>query len=98
MGGRCVTGAAPSFIAWQACGPIATTWARQTLSSAPSAAPSGRSATRRWAVPRYLLDTDVIIEWLRRSAPIVAWLDAHDAAGDLLACTPVTIAELYAGV
>jgi predicted nucleic acid-binding protein len=49
-------------------------------------------------VPRYLLDTDVIIEWLRRAAPVVTWLDDRDAAGDLLACTPITLAELYAGL
>jgi predicted nucleic acid-binding protein len=49
-------------------------------------------------VPRYLLDTDVIIEWLRQDPDVVAWLDACDGAGDLLACTPVTIAELYAGL
>ena len=49
-------------------------------------------------VPRYLLDTDIVIEWLRRDEGIVAWLDARDAAGDLLACTPVTVAELYAGL
>lgn len=47
---------------------------------------------------RYLLDSDVIIEWLRRNEPIVAWLKEHDAAGDFLACTPVNVAEIYAGL
>ena len=47
---------------------------------------------------RYLLDTDVIIEWLRRNARVVAWLEATDAAGDFLACTPISVTELYAGM
>ncbi len=49
-------------------------------------------------MPKYLLDSDVIIEWLRRDETIVAWLEEHDAAGDFLACTPVSIAEIYAGL
>ena len=49
-------------------------------------------------MPKYLLDSDVIIEWLRRTERIVAWLEVHDAAGDYLACTPVSIAEIYAGM
>ncbi len=49
-------------------------------------------------MPRYLLDTDVIIEWLRRDETVRAWLTARDAAGDYLACTPVTVAELFAGL
>jgi predicted nucleic acid-binding protein len=49
-------------------------------------------------VARYLLDSDVIIEWLRGNERVVAWLTEHDAAGDLLACTPVSIAEVYAGL
>lgn len=47
---------------------------------------------------RYLLDTDVIIEWLRRNTRVVAWLEATDAAGDFLACTPISVTELYAGM
>ncbi len=49
-------------------------------------------------MPKYLLDTDIIIEWLRRNEPVVAWLKEHDAAGDFLACTPVSVAEIYAGM
>jgi predicted nucleic acid-binding protein len=49
-------------------------------------------------VAKYLLDTDVIIEWLRGNDGIVAWLKARDAAGDFLAVTPVSVAELYAGL
>ena len=45
---------------------------------------------------KYLLDSDVIIEWLRRDIGVVTWLKTHDAAGDLLACTPISIAEVYA--
>ena len=47
---------------------------------------------------KYLLDTDVIFEWLRRNERVVSWLKARDGAGDFLACTPVSIAELYAGL
>ena len=47
---------------------------------------------------KYLLDTDVIIEWLRGNARVVAWLKGHDAAGDYLACTPVNLAEVHAGL
>lgn len=49
-------------------------------------------------VAKYLLDTDVIIEWLCRDQTVVAWLRAHDRAGDFLACTPVSVAEIYAGL
>jgi len=49
-------------------------------------------------VGKYLLDTDVVIEWLRRDDTIVAWLKERDSRGDFLACTPVTIAEVYAGL
>ena len=49
-------------------------------------------------MPKYLLDTDVIIEWLRRNEGVVAWLEERDAAGDYLACTPVSVAEIYAGL
>ena len=49
-------------------------------------------------MPKYLLDSDVIIEWLRRNEHVVGWLEEHDAAGDFLACTPVSIAEIYAGM
>ena len=47
---------------------------------------------------RYLLDTDIIIEWLRRNDRIVGWLESRDEAGDFLACTPVSVAEVYAGL
>jgi hypothetical protein len=49
-------------------------------------------------VARYLLDSDVIIEWLRRNAAIVDWLTTRDRAGDFLAWTPVSVAEIYAGL
>ena len=47
---------------------------------------------------KYLLDTDVAIEWLRRDERVVGWLKQHDAAGDFLALTPISIAEIYAGL
>jgi predicted nucleic acid-binding protein len=49
-------------------------------------------------VARYLLDTDVIIQWLRGDEDVTAWIAERDAAGDYLACTPVTVAELYSGL
>jgi hypothetical protein len=49
-------------------------------------------------VAKYLLDTDVLIEWLRREEHVVAWLKEHDRSGDYLAVTPVSLAELYAGL
>ena len=49
-------------------------------------------------MPKYLLDSDVIIEWLRRNDRIVGWLHDRDAAGDFLSCTPISIAEIYAGL
>ena len=47
---------------------------------------------------KLLLDTDVLVEWLRGNARVVAWIRDRDAAGDYLACSPVTIAEVYAGL
>ncbi|MBI1817846.1 MAG: PIN domain-containing protein [Deltaproteobacteria bacterium] len=47
---------------------------------------------------KYLLDSDIIIEWLRGTEAIVEWLAARDAAGDFLGWTPVSIAEVYAGI
>jgi len=50
------------------------------------------------AATKVLLDSDVIIEWLRGHAPFVAQiselLDSHSE----LYWTPVSIAEIYAGV
>ena len=47
---------------------------------------------------KYLLDSDVVIAWLRRDAGVVDWLKERDAAGDVLGWTPVSIAEIGAGV
>lgn len=49
-------------------------------------------------MPKFLLDSDVLIDWLRRDLPVVEWVKTHDAAGDFLGWTPVSIAELYAGL
>jgi len=49
-------------------------------------------------MPKYLLDSDVVIEWLRGNARVVAWVRDRDTAGDFLAWSPVSIAEVYAGV
>ena len=47
---------------------------------------------------KFLLDSDVVIAWLRRDEGVVAWLKVRDAAGDVLAWTPVSIAEIGAGI
>ena len=47
---------------------------------------------------KLLLDSDVVIAWLRRDESIVHWLKERDAAGDVLSWTPVSIAEIGAGV
>ena len=49
-------------------------------------------------MPKYLLDSDVVIEWLRGNGRVVAWVRDRDAAGDFLAWSPVSIAEVYARV
>lgn len=47
---------------------------------------------------KYLLDSDVVIAWLRRDEAVVAWLKERDAAGDYLGWTPISIAEIGAGI
>jgi len=49
-------------------------------------------------VPKFLLDSDVIIEWLRHNDVVTDWIAAHDAAGSYLACSVVSVAEIYAGL
>ena len=49
-------------------------------------------------VGKYLLDSDVVIAWLRRDDGVVAWLKERDAAGDVLGWTPGSIAEIGAGI
>jgi predicted nucleic acid-binding protein len=49
-------------------------------------------------VPKYLLDSDVVIEWLRGNGRVVGWVRDRDAAGELLAWTPVSLAEVYASI
>lgn len=47
---------------------------------------------------KLLLDSDIVIAWLRRDHDVVAWLKERDAAGDVLSWTPISIAEIGAGV
>lgn len=47
---------------------------------------------------KFLLDSDVVIAWLRRDEGVVAWLKEREAAGDVLGWTPVSIAEIGAGM
>src|SRR5262249_43196308 len=62
---------------------------------APRGGPGGGEDA---GMPKYLLDSDVVIEWLRGNGRVVAWVRDRDAAGDFLAWSPVSIAEVYAGV
>lgn len=45
----------------------------------------------------FLLDTTVIIDWLRGYGPTVAWLEHEAAAGRRLVISPITVAEVLAG-
>ena len=47
---------------------------------------------------KYLLDSDVVIAWLRRDDDVVGWLKERDVAGDVLGWTPVSVAEIGAGL
>lgn len=45
----------------------------------------------------FLIDTTVLIDWLRRHPPTVAWLEQEAAAGRRLVISPVTVAEVFSG-
>ena len=45
----------------------------------------------------FLLDTTVIIDWLRGHGPTVAWLEKAATSGNRLVLSPVTVAEVFAG-
>ena len=45
-----------------------------------------------------LLDSDVIIAWLRGHEPVASVIPGLLQAGDVLAWTPVSVAEIFAGV
>lgn len=47
---------------------------------------------------KYLLDSDVIIEWLRGNETVVAWIEERDRGGDFMAWSPVSVAEIHAGL
>lgn len=47
---------------------------------------------------KFLLDSDVVIAWLRRDEDVIGWLKERDAAGDVIGWTPVSIAEVGAGI
>ncbi|MEW6047546.1 MAG: PIN domain-containing protein [Bacillota bacterium] len=46
----------------------------------------------------FLLDTTVVIDWLRGYRPTVAWLEHEAVAGRRLVISPITVAEVLAGV
>lgn len=48
-------------------------------------------------VSGFLLDTTVLIDWLRGHPPTVAWLKQAAASGQRLVLSPVTVAEVFAG-
>ena len=47
---------------------------------------------------KYLFDTDVIIEWLKRNEGVVERIKELIKTGAIIAWTPVSIAEIYAGI
>lgn len=47
---------------------------------------------------RYLFDTDVIIEWLRNNKKVVEKIKELIKAGAIITWTPVSVAEIYAGI
>jgi predicted nucleic acid-binding protein len=59
---------------------------------------SARRAGKGGRVAKFLLDSDVVIAWLHHDEDVVAWLKERDAAGDVLGWTPVSIAEIGAGL
>src|SRR5262249_10481162 len=89
--------AEPSSTVWPEAGRTGTpsTAGAGSASCAPRGGPSGGEDA---GMPKYLLDSDVVIEWLRGNARVVAWVRDRDAAGDFLAWSPVSIAEVYAGL
>src|SRR5262245_65483350 len=86
-----------SSTVWPESGRTGTTSTAGTgsASCAPRGGPSGGEDA---GMPKYLLDSDVVIEWLRGNGRVVGWVRDRDAAGDFLAWSPVSIAEVYAGV
>ena len=53
---------------------------------------------RGWELPKILLDSDVLIEWLRGHEPSVHRIQALFENHEELFWTPVSIAEIFAGV
>ena len=49
-------------------------------------------------MPKVLLDSDIIIEWLRGHEPFVSQISDMLASHSELYWTPVSVAEIYAGV
>jgi predicted nucleic acid-binding protein len=46
----------------------------------------------------YLLDSSVVIDWLRGRPPVTDWLESQARHRIKLAVTPITVAEVLAGV
>lgn len=46
----------------------------------------------------YLLDSSVVIDWLRGRRPVTDWLETQARHRVKLAVTPITVAEVLAGV
>jgi len=47
---------------------------------------------------RYLLDSNVVIDWLNGRAPAPALLDELNSCGDILTVNAITITETYSGI
>ena len=46
----------------------------------------------------YLLDTTFLIRFLRKDRAAVAWLRKRAAEGDVVACSTINVAEVFAGM
>ena len=51
-----------------------------------------------WTMTNYLLDTSVLIDWLRGREPVAGWLETEAAGGAGLMLTPISVAEVLAGI
>ena len=65
---------------------------------APSASCAKALALKGLVLADLLLDSDVIIAWLRGYAPFAELIPALVSKATTLAWTPVSVAEIYAGV
>jgi hypothetical protein len=69
----------------------------QEQSTRPSENYGRGHVSRGWGLAEILLDSDVIIAWLRGYNPFTKILPGLLVRGEVLAWTPVSVAEIFAG-